>query len=109
MDKQIKAEIKSLMKQGFPEDIAIITACANGGKPEAAIDYLEEFVEDQNDILLGLELMGMRPFHESLTVVVRADEPKETITVTHHELEPINEIIYATMDISGTNGVTEKN
>lgn len=89
MDKQIKAEIKGLMKQGFPEQLAIITACANAGKPEQAIEHLEELNEDQDEIKYGLELMGMRPFHE-----VMAEQAN--ITITHHEIEPTNEMIYET-------------
>lgn len=105
MDKQIKAEVRGLMKQGFPEQLAVITACANAGKPEQAIEYLEELNEEQDEIKTGLELMGMRPFHE-----VVAEEAE--ITITHHEIEPTNEMIYqtaldlkeiltVTLDISG--------
>ena len=50
---------------------------------------LEELNEDQDEIKSGLELMGMRPFHE-----VMADEAN--ITITHHEIEPTNEMIYET-------------
>jgi hypothetical protein len=93
MDKQIKAEIKGLMKQGFPEQLAIITACANAGKPEQAIEHLEELNEDQDEIKYGLELMGKRPFHEALAEVT-AEEAN--IKITHHEIEPTNEMIYET-------------
>jgi hypothetical protein len=88
MDKQIKAEIRGLMKQGFPEQLAVITACANAGKPELAIDHLEELNEEQDEIKNGLELMGMRPFHETIE--------EAEITITHHEIEPTNEMIYQT-------------
>ena len=64
MDKQMKAEIKGLMKVGFPEEIAVIAAFANSGKPEQAIEYLEELNDDQNEIKKAIELMGMRPFGE---------------------------------------------
>lgn len=111
MDKQIKAEIKGLIKSGFPEDIAIITACANHGKPEQAIEYLEELNEDQNEIMMAIELMGMRPFHEVIAIEI-ADEPKEMQQITE-----TNEMIYQTAlelkqiltitDISGA-AVTEK-
>jgi hypothetical protein len=83
MDKQMKGEIKGLMKQGFPEEIAIITACANAGKPEQAIEYLEELNDDQNDIKMALEMMGMLPLGENppdLAILAPqkfyADEPR---------------------------------
>lgn len=50
MERKIKEEVKSLLKMGMPENIAIITACANKGKPEMAQEYLEELQEEQNEI-----------------------------------------------------------
>jgi hypothetical protein len=104
MDKKIKAEIKGLIKAGFPEDIAIITACANAGKPEHALEYLEELNDDQQDIMQAIELMGMRPFHEVVAneivggtiATCTSITTDEAIKITHHELEPINEIIFIT-------------
>jgi len=100
MDKQIKAEIKGLIKAGFPEDIAIITACANAGKPEHALEYLEELNDDQQDIMQAIELMGMRPFHEVVEggtiATCTSITTDEAIKITHHELEPINEMILIT-------------
>ena len=46
MDKEIKQEIKRLTREGLGEQLAIITACANKGKPELASEYLEEMHED---------------------------------------------------------------
>lgn len=50
MEKEIRNEVKSLLKIGLPENIAIITACANKGKPELAQEYLEEINEEQQEI-----------------------------------------------------------
>lgn len=50
MDKNIRDEVKSLIKMGLPENLAIITSCANKGKPEMAQEYLEELQEEQNEI-----------------------------------------------------------
>lgn len=50
MEKEIRNEVKSLLKIGLPENIAIITACANKGKPELAQQYLEELNEEQQEI-----------------------------------------------------------
>jgi len=50
MDKKIRDEVKSLIKIGLPENLAIITACANKGKPELAEEYLEEIQDEQNEI-----------------------------------------------------------
>ena len=109
MDKQIKAEVKGLIKAGFPEDIAIITACANAGKPEQALEYLEELNDDQQDIMQAIELMGMRPFHEVIeggTIAtctsITTYDTDEAIKITHHEVEPINEMIFiSSCDASG--------
>jgi len=50
MEKEIRNEVKSLLKIGLPENLAIITACANKGKPELAEQYLEELNDDQQEI-----------------------------------------------------------
>jgi hypothetical protein len=50
MEKEIRNEVKSLLKMGLPENLAIITACANKGKPELAQQYLEELNEEQQEI-----------------------------------------------------------
>jgi uncharacterized protein YbcC (UPF0753/DUF2309 family) len=50
MEKEIRNEVKSLLKIGLPENIAIITACANKGKPEMAQQYLEELNDEQQEI-----------------------------------------------------------
>lgn len=50
MDKKIRDEVKSLIKLGLPENLAIITACANKGKPELAEEYLEELQEEQQEL-----------------------------------------------------------
>lgn len=50
MEKEIRNEVKSLIKMGLPENLAVITACANKGKPELAQQYLEELNEEQQEI-----------------------------------------------------------
>jgi len=50
MEKEIRNEVKGLIKLGLPENVAIITACANKGKPEMAEQYLEEINEEQQEI-----------------------------------------------------------
>lgn len=50
MEKKLKDEVKSLIKMGLPENLAIITACANKGKPELAQEYLEDLHEEQQEI-----------------------------------------------------------
>lgn len=50
MEKEIRNQVKGLLKIGLPENIAIITACANKGKPEMAQQYLEELNEEQQEI-----------------------------------------------------------
>ena len=50
MERKIKDEVKSLLKMGMPENVAVITACANKGKPEMAQEYLEELQEEQTEL-----------------------------------------------------------
>ena len=110
MNKEIKQEIKRLVRDGFSEQIAIITACANKGKPELAEEYLEELSYEQDDIKYALEKMGMIPLHEAykipltlfdasynlidpsseppLMVKVEEEEPMEPITITYEDVEP---------------------
>tara|TARA_R110002126_G_scaffold231198_3_gene375902 strand:+ start:2144 stop:2608 length:465 start_codon:yes stop_codon:yes gene_type:complete len=68
MDKEIKQEIKRLTREGLGEQLAIITACANKGKPELASEYLEEMQEEQDDIKYALEKLGMVPLHEAYKI-----------------------------------------
>lgn len=48
--KKLQNEIKTLVKMGVPEDMAIIIASANMGKPELANSYLEELHDEQKEI-----------------------------------------------------------
>lgn len=50
MDKELRNEVKNLIKQGFPENLAIITACANQNKSELANQYLAEILEENEEI-----------------------------------------------------------
>lgn len=110
MDKDIKQEIKRLVRDGFSEQIAIITACANKGKPELAEEYLEELLYEQDDIKYALEKMGMIPLHEAYKIPLTLfdacsnlikeeqqspdvcatdkEEPNEPITITYEDVEP---------------------
>jgi hypothetical protein len=50
MDYKLKNEIKSLIKIGIPEDIAIITASANQKKDNVAKDYLDDLIIEQEEL-----------------------------------------------------------
>ena len=50
MDFKLKNEIKSLIKLGIPENIAIITASANQKKEHMAKDYLDELKYEQEEL-----------------------------------------------------------
>jgi hypothetical protein len=106
MNKEIKQEIKRLVRDGFSEQIAIITACANKGKPELAEEYLEELSYEQDDIKYALEKMGMIPLHVAykiplalfdasynlidpgLVPLADKEESMESITITYEDVEP---------------------
>lgn len=106
MDKEIKQEIKRLVRDGFSEQIAIVTACANKGKPELAEEYLEELSYEQDDIKYALEKMGMIPLHEAYKIPLTLfdastnltnpvtlppadkEESTESITITYEDVEP---------------------
>lgn len=92
MDKEIKQEIKRLMREGFSQQLAIITACANKGKPELAEEYLEEMADEQDEIKYALEKTGMVPLHlaypAKLTIT---NEPIENATKPKEE-QPSEEI-----------------
>jgi len=64
MERKIKDEVKSLLKMGLPENLAIITACANKGKPELADEYLADLQEEQSE--LKDILSNMVPLTESI-------------------------------------------
>jgi hypothetical protein len=94
MDKELRNEVKNLIKKGFPENLAIITACANQNKPEMAEEYLLEIVEENEEMQTLIKYMI--PFEESLKIqepAVSEPEPENTITVIHHDIEEPKEII----------------
>lgn len=64
MDKELRQEVKNLMKLGFPENIAIITACANQKKSELAAEYLNEIVDENEEIEMLVK--HLIPMSESL-------------------------------------------
>ena len=74
MEKKIKDEVKSLLKMGLPENLAIITACSNKGKPEMAEEYLAELQEEQNE--LKELLKNFAPLTE--TIKLQAEGTKVT-------------------------------
>ena len=85
MDRELRNEVKNLIKKGFPENLAIITACANQNKPEMAEEYLQEIVEENEEIQTLIKYMI--PFEESLKKEEPVVEPENTITVIHHDIE----------------------
>jgi hypothetical protein len=88
MDKELRNEVKNLIKKGFPENLAIITACANQKKPEMAEEYLLEIVEEHEEMQTLIKYMI--PFEESLKIQeppASEPEPENTITVIHHDIE----------------------
>ena len=50
MDFKLKNEVKSLIKLGLPENIAIITASANQKKVNVAKDYVDELMYEQEEL-----------------------------------------------------------
>lgn len=81
MDRKIKDEVKSLMKLGLPQNLAIVTACANQGKSEMAQEYLDELNEEQQEIKDILS--QFRPITEVLEI------QKESVKVIQIESTPI--------------------
>ena len=76
MDKEIKNEVRGLLKQGIPEPIAIITACANKGKPELAAEHLEEMADEQAEIKEMMEKLGMVPLQVSYNIPLTIEPPE---------------------------------
>ena len=64
MDKELRIEIKNLMKQGFPENFAIITACANQKKSELAEQYLAELQDENEEVEILIK--NLIPLEEAL-------------------------------------------
>ena len=97
MEKEIRNEVKGLIKMGLPENLAIITACANKGKPELAQQYLEELNEEQQEIKDFLN--QFKPISEVLElqkeetkiiltepVVIKCDDVNNEIILTETDL-----------------------
>ena len=81
-DKSIKNEIRSLVKIGLPENMAIITACANQKKSELSSDLLNELLEENREIQSMIQFMV--PIGQPL------EEPTPII-VTNIEMEIVEE------------------
>ena len=80
MDSKIKNEVKALIKIGLPENIAIITACANNGKSELAHEYLEELSFEQSEIIDMVKYLvpfGSEPVLENIESNIIIDDTKE--------------------------------
>ena len=73
MEKEIRNEVKCLLKIGLPENLAIITACANKGKPELAQQYLDELNEEQDELQNFLK--QLIPMSEAIKLQ-QQEEPK---------------------------------
>ena len=95
MEKEIRNEVKCLLKMGLPENIAIITACANKGKPEMAQQYLDELNEEQDEIQSFLK--QLIPMSEAIKLQEEAskliqstnsksDDKNDEMTITENAL-----------------------
>jgi hypothetical protein len=87
-DKSIKNEIRSLVKIGLPENMAIITACANQKKSELSSDLLNELLEENREIQSMIQFMV--PMGQQGELVVPLEEPT-SIVVTNIEMEIVEE------------------
>ena len=87
MDKEIRNEVKCLLKMGLPENMAIITACANKGKPELAQEYLDELNEEQNELQKFLN--QLIPMTEAIKL---QSEPSKLIQLTDIKSDDNNEM-----------------
>lgn len=75
MDKEIKNEVRGLLKQGVPESLAIIAACANKGKPELAAEHLDEMADEQAEIKEMMEKLGMVPLQVAYNIPLTIEPP----------------------------------
>ncbi len=82
-DKSIKNEIRSLVKIGLPENMAIITACANQKKSELSSDLLNELLEENREIQSMIQFMV--PMGQQGELVVPLEPHKGELVVP---LEP---------------------
>jgi len=114
MDFKIKNEVKALIKLGFPENIAIITACANNGKSEHAQEHLEELAFEQSEIIDMLKYLvpfgSDAPLDAPLDPLLEKVEQNIIIGFANCEPEPepepeIDQSINVTID--DTLGITE--
>lgn len=64
MDYKLKLEIDKLTKLGLSDDMALIVACANQGKPEMAESYTEMISQEQQ--LIKDQIKDFKPFNESI-------------------------------------------
>jgi hypothetical protein len=76
-DYKIKQDLKNLLKMGLPEDMAMIVAHANNGKPED-VQYIADQMSDEHHLILEeLCKNNFVPFSESLKIVDLEDESDE--------------------------------
>jgi len=99
MDKKLRDEVKSLIKMGLPENLAIITACANKGIPDQAKEYLEELQEEQEEIKNLLS--NFAPLTETIKL---QEEGTKAITL---EVLPLPPSLIKCDDINNEMTITE--
>lgn len=83
MDKELRQEVKNLMKQGFPENIAIITACANQNKTELSHQYLAEIQEENEEI----EMLVKHLIPLSEAIKLQQEEDMTLVSSKNEKLE----------------------
>ena len=90
-DKSIKNEIRSLVKIGLPENMAIITACANQKKSELSSDLLNELLEENREIQSMIQFMVPMGQQGELVVPHTEVEEPTSIVVTNIEMDIVEE------------------
>lgn len=85
-DKSIKNEIRCLLKMGLPENMAVITACANNQRSDLSSDLLTELLEENREIQSMIQFMvPMGQPHIEL-VSLTQNEKTDPIIVTNIEI-----------------------
>ena len=95
MDKELRQEVKNLIKLGFPENIAIITACANQKKSEFATEYLNEIIDENEEVEMLVKYLI--PMSESIRL--QQEEEARIIYSKPLEIEDKNEILTKASDV----------
>lgn len=92
MDKKIQAEVKTLMKIGLPEDLALLSAGAKYGNEDVVNSVLNDLCDEQELIIQAMS--GFKPMCPLALEYVPAEIIKHDQTkVLFVEMNPItNEI-----------------